>query len=215
MGVDTLKAGTSTRCISCALKDQTNRNGYSQANPILKYFYDTYSVKDGNTLWALYDKRYEEHTSTSFPDGIPFEEAWKTNYKAFAEYIVALLDFDKWLQYQLDRIDNNKGYIEGNLRFVLPKVNARNKPRIRTLVFKDIEYYYADFVKLVTGVEHCKSVYRFLQHRIVPKTYTINQTLRALYNDRTIWPNESTEKHFCDWYESQFKAKPRKGITDI
>jgi hypothetical protein len=48
------------------------------------------------------------------------------------EFLRYLVGLDGWDQpaLQLDRIDNNGGYVPGNLRFVTRSVNMANKRRI-------------------------------------------------------------------------------------
>lgn len=52
-------------------------------------------------------------------------EDWIDNFVAFYNYISTLEHFGE-SGYTLDRIDNNKGYEPGNLRFADAKTQARN-----------------------------------------------------------------------------------------
>lgn len=216
--VSAIKAGTSTQCISCALRDQTNRNGISSYNEVLKYFYDKYGTIIGNKLWSIYGKRHEKQITPYFPNGIPFDENWKTDYIDFANHIVSLENFDKYPEFTTNRIDNHLGYIKDNIEFVSKVDNSNNRDVTRFIEFNGIKYPFADFIRLITGSNTQKEIsapYKFVALRYYVKKFTVNQALRALYDEHKIWESKETENYYCRWYEKHFQAKPRKAITDI
>jgi hypothetical protein len=77
----------------------------------------------------------------TYPDyggrGITVYPQWAENRVAFLRYLVSLDGWDK-PQLQLDRIDNDKGYEPGNLRFVTRSANMSNKRKIKA---RDVESF--------------------------------------------------------------------------
>jgi len=70
------------------------------------------------------DKRYSEYGGR----GILLYEPWITDGRAFIEYIESLPNADKVDEgYTLDRIDNNQGYMPGNLRWADKQVQVLNQ----------------------------------------------------------------------------------------
>ena len=64
--------------------------------------------------------------------GIQVFELWRKDRSEFLKYVRTLVGWDQ-PALDMDRIDNNKGYEPGNLRFVTRSVNAGNKRRIADL----------------------------------------------------------------------------------
>ena len=54
-------------------------------------------------------------------------------------------------KHQIDRIDNNKGYYKENCRWVLPKINCRNKRNNHTLKYNNKEQCITDWSE-TTGI---------------------------------------------------------------
>lgn len=63
--------------------------------------------------------------------GIKVCDEWLNSFEAFYEHV----GDRPTPKHQLDRIDNDQGYKPGNVRWVLPKVNARNKSDNHMLTF--------------------------------------------------------------------------------
>lgn len=78
--------------------------------------------------------------------GIGIYPLWDIDKKAFIIYVSSLLHAGD-RGYQLDRIDNDRGYEPGNLRFVLPKENARNRCDNTVLVYKGETMCHAEFIE--------------------------------------------------------------------
>lgn len=79
------------------------------------------------------------------------------NFEYFFNYVKSLPNFNSDLQ--IDRIDNNNGYIEGNLRFVDSRTNQFNKRGIKIVIFQGKEIYFYEF-------------YEKLKNLSVPQAYT-------------------------------------------
>lgn len=60
--------------------------------------------------------------------GILMDEDFREDFKAFLEHIGRKPD--DGMRYTLDRIDNNKGYIRGNIRWATDEQQARNKGKM-------------------------------------------------------------------------------------
>ncbi len=124
-------AGRSTRCRSCAyakaIETRHTALGYTVVCPEREHRQRLLDRISAITVRCTNPK------SSVYPDyggrGITVHPAWVENRVEFLRYLVGL---DGWDQpaLQLDRIDNNGGYVPGNLRFVTRSVNMANKRRI-------------------------------------------------------------------------------------
>jgi hypothetical protein len=68
--------------------------------------------------------------------GINIEPSWRNSYKAFKQYLIDSIGHRPRGK-TLDRIDNNRGYVYGNLRWASPTEQAMNKgenPRLNVEV---------------------------------------------------------------------------------
>lgn len=76
--------------------------------------------------------------------GITTHPQWVRDRAAFFDYVVRLPGaFDTALE--LDRLDNGRGYVPGNLRLVGRKQNARNRRTNRYVVWEGRRYTLAEF----------------------------------------------------------------------
>ena len=129
-----LLKGASTRCNSCARKAagfwRKDYFKYAEACPD-----DAHRRRLLNRLSACKnrchnpkDRGYANYGGR----GIKLYEPWRTDKAAFLRYVVTL---DGWDQpnLDLDRIDVDKGYEPGNLRFVSRRENCNNKRSMRAL----------------------------------------------------------------------------------
>ena len=64
--------------------------------------------------------------------GIHVAQQWRDDRTAFLLYAQTLVGWDE-PSFEMDRVDNNKGYEPGNIRFVNRSENARNKRKIADL----------------------------------------------------------------------------------
>lgn len=64
--------------------------------------------------------------------GIRVYEPWRKDRRAFLQYIINLEGWDV-PEYELDRIDNEKGYEPDNLRFIPRGENVRNRRTVQKL----------------------------------------------------------------------------------
>jgi len=69
--------------------------------------------------------------------GISMWEAWVNDFAAFYQYVSGLPNFGVD-EYTLDRIDNNNGYVPGNLRWTTKQQQARNTRRNRLITINGV-----------------------------------------------------------------------------
>lgn len=129
-----LRRGRSTRCNKCAKKQsgywRKHYFGYADICPDAELRRSLLSRiaacinrchSPGDKQWPLYGGR-----------GIHVHEPWRTDRKAFLAHLVTLENHSE-PGFDLDRIDNNKGYEPGNLRFVSRRENSLNRRTVRDL----------------------------------------------------------------------------------
>jgi hypothetical protein len=129
-----LLKGASTRCNTCAKKAsgywRKDYFKYAEACPD-----DAHRRRLLNRLSAC-KNRCHNSKDRGYPNyggrGIRVYEPWLSDKAAFLRYVLTL---DGWDQPRLDmdRVDVNKGYEPGNLRFVTRKQNSNNKRQMRDL----------------------------------------------------------------------------------
>lgn len=64
--------------------------------------------------------------------GIKIEKAWRDDFMAFFKHI----GLKPSPEHQIDRIDNDSGYVLGNVRWVMPKEQQRNRGNVRRITFR-------------------------------------------------------------------------------
>ena len=143
-----LRKGASTRCNACAKK---------AAGYWTKKFYayaivcpdDAHRRRLLNRLSACKNRCHNPNDrgySNYGGRGIHLYEPWRTDKSAFLAYVMSL---DGWDQprLELDRIDVNKGYEPGNLRFISKRDNCNNK--------RSIQQMQRYIIELEARLRHC------------------------------------------------------------
>lgn len=72
------------------------------------------------------------------------------NVDNYIEYCLGLSNVD--ISLEIDRIDNNEGYIEGNLRWATKKQQCCNTRRVRYVTWKNEKMVWSHFVKQYTDL---------------------------------------------------------------
>lgn len=126
--------GKSTRCNACA-KKQSN---YYHKN----YWGYAAIVPDGGHRTRLLNRisaiinRCRNSNDGGYANyggrGITVYDEWVSDRKRFLAHLITLDGWDR-PELELDREDNNLGYVPGNLRFVTKKANSQNKRTIKQL----------------------------------------------------------------------------------
>ncbi len=195
-----LKRGTSSTCGLCYRNEIKESKETKELSKL--WFYETYGTVNGEKLRRIYSKRKQHSTSPIFPDGIPFYDPWKIDYKGFAEYIVLLHNFNMWPEYDLDRIDTRRGYMPGNLHFVSHQDNTNNTIRTRYIKFNKVIYSLPNFIRLICG-QNTGYVYSFIKTRISNENIDINPVLKHLYcHEVARIQDVESRDHFINWYDT-------------
>ena len=117
--------------------------------------FDTYLRRK----WFAIKIRCEDPTSRYWHRyggrGIKLSEEFK-DPRVFVEYVRGLPDASKDLQ--IDRIDNDKGYERGNLRWVDCRTNCNNRSMTVMVMFRGKEIPLSDFVR-----DHTKLSYTYVR----------------------------------------------------
>src|SRR5574343_171576 len=93
--------------------------------------------------------------------GIEVWAEWRKDRRKWVEYATTLEGGqDEGLD--MDRIDNDKGYVPGNIRLVTRTENSRNRRTTKYICYKDIRYTYSEFIELFLG--NWKSTNAFYFH---------------------------------------------------
>lgn len=98
---------------------------------------DTVQTKNGISKNILYDRykhildRCYNENCQAYKDyggrGIKVQREWFDNFNLFYEYISNLPNFNKIKHLEIDRIDNDKGYIYGNIKLSTKSENCGNR----------------------------------------------------------------------------------------
>lgn len=132
--------GASTRCNACAKK----ASGYWRKD-FFKYADacpdDAHRRRLLNRLSAC-KNRCHNPNDRGYPNygarGIHLYKPWRTDKAAFLRYVVTLEGWDQ-PHLELDRIDVNKGYEPGNLRFVSRRENVLNRRSVQEMQQRILE----------------------------------------------------------------------------
>ena len=128
------KAGRTTRCNTCAKGASTATRkkywGYEDILPDMEHRTRLLN-RIASIIARCHTKTCNIYASYG-GRGIFVYEPWRTDRKAFLRYLLTLPHWDEPAR-EIDRIDNNKGYEPGNLRFATRSENASNKRKVGSM----------------------------------------------------------------------------------
>lgn len=125
--LQSLRGGT-TRSCGCLYREDIGRRSKTHGKSHTP-LYNTWQhmrmrCANGN------DKNYGDYGGR----GITVCAEWQTSYESFADHVSQLPNF-RVKGYTLDRIDNDGNYVPGNVRWVLHRVQIRNRRNTRMLSY--------------------------------------------------------------------------------
>lgn len=89
--------------------------------------------------WANIKNRCYNKKSPRWKDwggkGITMHEPWKQSFKTFYDYITKLPNYEIEGFNSIDRINNNKGYIPGNIRWANIEMQNNNKSNVYKITY--------------------------------------------------------------------------------
>lgn len=90
-----------------------------------------------HTIWQHARERCSNKNNPRYGGrGIKMFPEWEKDFLKFKEYVDSVLGERPGDRYSLDRIDNDKDYEPGNIRWASPKEQARNKSSNRLITFE-------------------------------------------------------------------------------
>lgn len=143
-----LARGTSTQCSSCARRRLRNR-------VIASHWGRKPDGFDKNVYkrWSQIKSRCENPNDPAYHNyggrGIILHSDFKNGYR-FVDYVKALPEAD--LNKEIGRIDNERGYEPGNLRWETKASNARNTRRTRSIEWEGDTYCLEDWAREFTAL---------------------------------------------------------------
>lgn len=135
-----LRKGASTRCNVCAKKQanywRKRYHGYADIVPE-----ESHRVRLLNRISACITRCHNPNDAgyhSYGARGIFVHEPWRADRKEFLRYLTTL---ENWREadLELDRIDVDKGYEPGNLRFITKQLNQANRRKVRTMQARILE----------------------------------------------------------------------------
>jgi hypothetical protein len=122
----------STRCNVCAKKAAHGKRYWKYVDAM---YDDAHRIRLLNRLSAAIT-RCHNPSSSHYGDyggrGIQVLAEWREDRTAFLRYVQTLEGWDVE-ELEMDRINNNKGYELGNIRFASRSVNMQNRRKVSTL----------------------------------------------------------------------------------
>jgi hypothetical protein len=122
----------STRCNVCAKKASNGKRYWKYIDAM---YDDAHRIRLLNRLSAAVTRCHNPdaaHYADYGGRGIQVHAEWREDRTAFLKYVQTLTGWDVE-ELEMDRIDNNKGYEPGNIRFVSRSDNMRNKRTVSAL----------------------------------------------------------------------------------
>ena len=146
-------------------------NYYSPKYKERNDLYEMFSLLYDSIKERCYNEKYLQYMYYG-GRGILMYKSWKENKAKFIQYCINYLGPKPERYYFVDRIDNNKGYVPGNLRWAHPRVSAMNR-NISICKNENIRYA-ASYIYKYYNITHKKLLIMFINEALIDKTYSPN-----------------------------------------
>ena len=131
-----LRSGNTTSC-GCLNREKTIERSTTHGMARTKIYNVWFHIKA--RCLNPNDKRYKDYGGR----GITMFSEWIDSFQNFYSYVSKLEHFNE-PGYSLDRIDNNRGYFPGNLRFANRKTQNRNQRKNVIVEYNGVEMSLAE-----------------------------------------------------------------------
>ena len=121
---DNLVRGT-TRSCGCLHKDVVTKHGLS-----LDPLYQTW-----NKIWHRVNNPHDKDYRWYGGRGIVMDPEWAENFSSFRSWVLDNLGPKPSQTHSMDRLENDLGYLKGNLRWATPVVQQNNKRSNRLITW--------------------------------------------------------------------------------
>lgn len=101
--------------------------------------------------------------------GRTLADVWLTNPVAFVDYMLSLPNFSMGMT--IDRIDNELGYLQGNLRWATYKQQAHNRGKVST----NVSGYNGVAFRVVTSNTYATAQWRTFENKVGNKAFSVNK----------------------------------------
>ena len=148
----TLRNGTTVSC-GCYQKERVRQTmeKHGQYNTKLYYVWRTMKRR----CFVSSDKQYINYGGR----GITMHAEWKDSFETFRDYVTALPNYGT-PGYSIDRIDNDKNYEPGNIRYASKEVQSNNTRRNVPIEINGITKNMSQWSRL-SGVSATTIYYRY------------------------------------------------------
>lgn len=138
-----------------------------------------------------YNKNHDAYTDYG-GRGIKMHPAWRRSFVVFAEDLRREIGEKPNRSYSLDRINNNRGYVPGNIRWALPTTQVRNRRMTKLYVLNGEARPLAEWARMAGRT------YELVKNRILTYDWPLDEALgtdpgfgRCPLNERRKWNGRS------------------------
>lgn len=168
---DHVTSGRTTQCKECTIKSRASRAIYNG-----RYLFSTtHGMSDSKEYqsWDCAIQRCTNPNATGYSDyggsGVCFHEEWRYSFQQFIDYMGMMPKDGK--KYTLGRIDNDLGYIPGNVRWETDKQQAHNKGMVKrnTSGVTGVQVWNKN------GLEYCVATWYNMEGKQRYKLFSVNK----------------------------------------